>query len=455
MVFYGVLFSIAPAVSTLLRDRAEARRWSTLRTQLEFVKNTTKGLADESGYTVQDLGRRLVELFRSFYWDQMRNELRFIVVALIGADRKIYTSGHPAIDVDADILKMFMEQLNATPALVTGAPFSALDVEQLLVTGFQQNETRDLLLMKSYLVDNRIEFCVPCAHDGELYGALLFGSKARGVFSGEELTALQLAASHAAIAVRNSHLIDRTKELGELDQVKRDLINNITHEFKSPLSVVDDAVGVLLADLKNGKVKQEKIGDYLLMVRENARRLGSFIQNLLEVAKIERPDLELNRFPVNLADLVTETIGLLESSIREKNLTLEVVTVPAKAHIDAEKIKQVVYNLVANALKFTQQGGIQVKLSTTEDVVRLVVKDTGRGIEPQFLNSIFDRFFQTPESLAANTAGTGLGLAIAKGWTEAHGGRIWAESGGLEKGSTFIVELPLTGVTKVEAGQNA
>src|SRR5262249_42799369 len=146
--------------------------------------------------------------------------------------------------------------------------------------------------MNTYLISNEIDLCCPCVHDGKLYGLVLLGAKRKGIYSGEEVAALQLMASHVASAVRKCELLQLTRELYALDQMKGDLISNITHEFKSPLAIIESAIEVLMGDARKGRLDANKVTDYLVMMKNGVGNLETFIQGLLDVAKIEQAKLE-------------------------------------------------------------------------------------------------------------------------------------------------------------------
>lgn len=242
---------------------------------------------------------------------------------------------------------------------------------------------------------------------------------------------------------RYVELEKKNQELLDLDAMKKTLISNITHEFKSPLAIVDNAVGVLLGENGPKKITSAKKRKLLTMIQENTNRLGGFIQNLLNVAKIEKSKVELHRERVNVDELLREAIRAVKPLAEIKKIRIEdKILGQVSVEIDREKILQVFINLLSNAVKFTSKGGVTVSMISGDNGFRVQIKDTGMGIEPVYLRSVFDSFFRSPAANKADRKGTGLGLAIVRGWTEAHGGRVWAESDGPGYGSTFIVELP-------------
>src|SRR5262249_25588443 len=141
--------------------------------------------------------------------------------------------------------------------------------------------------------------------------------------------------------------------------------------------------------------------------------------------------IELDREKYDLHVLIREVSKLIKPLAKEKNLKIKLLLDGGKqAYIDREKIHQVIYNLLENAVKYTDRGSIEVATAEGEGMFQIFIKDTGRGIDPQHLERLFDQFYRVPEKKGSYTKGTGLGLAIAKGWTEAHGGKLRVKSNG-------------------------
>ncbi|MBK8576162.1 MAG: HAMP domain-containing histidine kinase [Elusimicrobia bacterium] len=230
--------------------------------------------------------------------------------------------------------------------------------------------------------------------------------------------------------------------LAELDRMKEDFVANVTHELRSPLAAIESYSVLIDKDIRAGRVANA--GDHLTIVRNNATRLGRFINDLLDVAKIEAKGLDVHPVSVRVADLAREVADLFAAKAGEKSIALE-LNLPADLTVwaDPDKLHQALTNLTANALKFTPiEGGVphaQVQTGT----VRLSVADTGPGIAPADRDRIFNRFEQARETRdqVKGPKGTGLGLAITKGLVEAQGGRMELTSE-LGRGSVFSIVLP-------------
>jgi signal transduction histidine kinase len=213
----------------------------------------------------------------------------------------------------------------------------------------------------------------------------------------------------------------------------------LTHELKSPLAAIESALEIINEQkkLKPGSAKEK---EFLEMIERNSTRLQRFTSDLIHVFgdKKNLGSLEM----AELNDLCQKGVDSFLSQANSKNTQIEFFPLQSNPSVscDAAKVEQVISNLVSNAVKFTDGGKIFVKLKEEPAHFLVEVGDTGKGIPPEELPYVFDRFFQGEAGRRAK--GTGIGLAIAKTWVEAHGGKIYAESEGEGKGSLFHFTLP-------------
>ncbi len=233
---------------------------------------------------------------------------------------------------------------------------------------------------------------------------------------------------------------DVTREK-EVDQIKNQLLSTVSHELRTPLASIKGFASTLLRqDVRWDEATQR---DFLRIIEEESNRLEELIDNLLDMSQLEAGALRIQREPVQLRRLVREAV---EQAQRRTELHWFVMDLPAelpRVWADARRIRQVLNNLLENAIKYAPQGG-QITVTCEEEHENVVVNiaDEGQGIPGELLDRIFDRFFQADGASTRKTGGSGLGLAIAKGIVEAHGGTIWAES--LEGlGSVFRFSLPI------------
>ncbi|MBI5240226.1 MAG: response regulator [Elusimicrobia bacterium] len=221
------------------------------------------------------------------------------------------------------------------------------------------------------------------------------------------------------------------------------LLENISHEFKNPLSVVYGySTHLLRQELTPGRAPEVRQG--LSTIRKGAERLTALLGDLLDAVKLSNRKLELQVETVGAWALIQETAAEHRLVAEAKSISLECEG-PADTGLmvraDVLRIYQVVSNLVTNALKFTRSGGsVRLSIAPEEGFVRFCVRDTGLGIAPQDLALIFERFYQAGKP-ADQQPGLGLGLEISRGLVELHGGRIWAESV-VDRGSSFYFTLP-------------
>lgn len=242
------------------------------------------------------------------------------------------------------------------------------------------------------------------------------------------------------------------EQLGELDQMKRDFVAMVTHELRSPLSAIESYANFLMEDLPAPQSSRSM--ENLLVIRNNATRLGRFVNDILDLSKIESRAMDLRLESVSVAQVFKDLLDLFTPVARERNIHLS-AQAPAdlKVSADPDKLHQVLTNLVGNALKFTPPGG-KVTLSADKEKstgappapfrARLMVSDTGPGIPPVDQQRIFDKFEQVRgiRSVVPGAKGTGLGLSIVKGLVEAQGGTVHVESQ-VGHGSSFSVTLPI------------
>lgn len=232
-----------------------------------------------------------------------------------------------------------------------------------------------------------------------------------------------------------------TESLRKLDQLKTHFFTNISHEFRTPLTLVLGQIeNVLNSDISpNQKSK-------LQVANQNAEKLLSLINQLLDLAKIETGSIKLNMEAVDLIPFLKNIFHSFESLAESKNITFQFETEckEVETEFDPEKMERLFYNLLSNALKFTEKNGT-VKLSVkleNQSKVEIKVADSGIGIPASQLPFIFDRFFQADNSVARKLEGTGIGLALAKELVELHRGEITATSTE-QKGTEFIVTFPV------------
>lgn len=258
----------------------------------------------------------------------------------------------------------------------------------------------------------------------------------------------QLISINAELTKQSKQLEDQTKKLKELDQLKSTFFANISHEFRTPLTLILNSLSDRIAAVKTFDNKSEL--DQLEVMQRNAKRLLNLINQLLDLSKLEAGHMKLangNYDLVSLLRVVHASFSSLSNS-RQINFSLSLPADRILCRFDADKLEKILYNLLSNAFKFTPVGGsIELKANIVDQLIRISVNDSGRGIPNEQLAHVFDRFYQGKQYYA-DEQGTGIGLALTKELVELHGGKIWAESN--TDGASFIFQLPLIPATGEE-----
>jgi signal transduction histidine kinase len=254
------------------------------------------------------------------------------------------------------------------------------------------------------------------------------------------------------------HLKDRTEELKiavrsteAANRAKSEFLASMSHELRTPLNAIIGFSQVLLKQFF-GKLN-EKQAQYITDVLESGEHLLSLINDILDLAKIESGKLELDLTDVNLKDLLESSMVMIKEKSLVHGIKLQCDVTEDLAGLtitaDERRLKQVMFNLLSNAAKFTPDGGkISIHGIKENDSVTVTVTDTGIGIAPADQTRIFEEFYQIRGGMKGKTPGTGLGLSVTKNIIDLHGGRIWVESEGEGKGSRFSFTIPVTADNK-------
>ena len=287
--------------------------------------------------------------------------------------------------------------------------------------------------MRSYLA-------VPM-RTGRIVGALAFGARTRN-FDAVDVTIGEGLAARAAGAIENAGLYrEATRARAEAEAANRakdEFLAMLGHELRNPLAPITTALALMaMRDQAASRERQ--------VIERQVAHLGRLVEDLLDVSRITRGRLDLDRRHVAVADVVSRSVELASPLLERRQHQL-ILDVPADLAVDGDptRLAQIMSNLLTNSGRYTPQGGrIEVRARRDGDDVVLQVADNGAGIEPDALSTIFDTFVQGRQSLARTEGGLGLGLSIVKGLVTAHGGSVAARSGGLGRGSTFEVRLPM------------
>ena len=292
----------------------------------------------------------------------------------------------------------------------------------------------------------RALLALPLLRENRLIGGLIVRRKTAGEFPPSVVDMLQTFAAQSVVAIHNAQLFreieDKGQELEIANKHKSEFLANMSHELRTPLNAIL-GYSELIIDNIYGEVP-EKIREVLERVEKNGRHLLGLINDVLDLSKIEAGRLTLTLNEYSMQDIIQTVFTSVEALAVEKNLGLK-TTVPNDLTIgkgDGQRIAQVVLNLIGNAIKFTDQGEVNVEASVSNESFLISVSDTGPGLSETDQLKIFEEFQQADGSSTRKKGGTGLGLSISKKIVEMHGGRIGVEST-LGKGSTFWFRLPI------------
>ncbi len=293
----------------------------------------------------------------------------------------------------------------------------------------------------------RAMLAVPLLREDRLFGGLVVRRKEAGWFSNPVVKLLQTFATQSVVALHNAQLFREIEKKGHELEIanthKSQFLANMSHELRTPLNAILGYTE-LIQDNIYGEVP-EKIQEVLKRLEQNGRHLLGLINAVLDLSKIEAGQLTLSLNEYSIGEVVQTVFTSVEALAAEKKLDLNVRVAPdlSIARGDEQRIVQVLLNLLGNAIKFTDEGQVQVEVTEDTDETFLVsVTDTGPGLSEADQKIIFEEFQQADNSSTREKGGSGLGLSIAKKIVEMHGGRIWVESN-VGKGSIFRFTLPV------------
>ncbi len=230
-------------------------------------------------------------------------------------------------------------------------------------------------------------------------------------------------------------------ELRSLEKIRQDFVANVSHELRTPISSIKGYAETLLEGAIEDK---DNIRDFISIIYQDSNRLASLIDDLLDLSRIESDKMKLVLLPLEVKQILTSTIGVLEKSAKEKSIAiaLDIPDGLPKVLADDKRLSQVFLNLLDNAVKYTPDNGlVKINAYAKEKFVQIDISDTGIGIPEKDLIRIFERFYRVDKARSRELGGTGLGLSIVKHIVQAHGGQVWVKSE-LGRDSTFSFTIP-------------
>jgi len=321
----------------------------------------------------------------------------------------------------------------------TGEP---AQIRNIMADASYQSRLREVVLRLGY----RSLMAVPLLREDHLLGGLVVYRNNAGEFAQPVIDLLKTFATQSALAIQNARLFreieDKGRQLENASQHKSEFLANMSRELRTPLNAII-GFSEVLAERMFGEVN-DKQAEYLADILESGRHLLSLINDILDLSKIEAGRMELEANEFYLPSVIDNALTLVRERAQRHGITVG-HTVDERLgmiHADERKVKQVLLNLLSNALKFTPEGGrISVRATVRDGLAELSVSDTGVGIAPEDEKAVFEEFRQVGTA-SKKVEGTGLGLSISRKFIELHGGEIWVKSQ-VGAGSTFAFTLPL------------
>ncbi len=318
-------------------------------------------------------------------------------------------------DLELDLFTNFRNAVNEALGLALAAAFTAAVVVSLIVSRQVVAPIRQMMFASQRIADGHYDERVDVP--GDVAGD--------GV---DELAQLALSFNQMAAKLETT------------EDMRRQLIGDVAHELRTPLTTIKGSMeglmdGVLTADVQTFQ-----------QIHRETDRLQRLIDDLQELSRVEAGAYKMDLRSREVQDLVEITKTTLIHQFEGKGVALNIELDPGLplVYVDEDRIGQVLLNLVGNALQYTPAGGVvTIRARQERDEVLVSISDTGVGIAGEHIDQIFTRFYRADSSRSRSVGGSGIGLTIAKHLTEAHGGRIWAESPGSDQGSTFTFTLPV------------
>lgn len=314
--------------------------------------------------------------------------------------------------------------------------------------GFIENDVRKIVdfLPHPLLPHTRAEMAVPLIVGSRLIGVMDLQSDKVGFFSEEAMQVQRTLASQIAVAVQNAAMyaiqVETSSKLREVDRLKSEFLASMSHELRTPLNSIIGFADVLLEGL-DGDLN-ERMEQDVGLIKDSGTHLRDLIGDILDMSKIEAGRMELRYEEIDVRRLAHDILATANPLVQEKQLELILELDEAVGTITADRtrLRQVLWNIMGNAIKFTEKGSVTLAMELEKEMVRVSIRDTGIGIKPEDIGVVFEQFRQVDGSLNRSVGGTGLGMPITKKLIELHGGQIGVESVP-GQGSTFWFTLPV------------
>ncbi|MBE2220605.1 MAG: GAF domain-containing protein [Anaerolineae bacterium] len=315
--------------------------------------------------------------------------------------------------------------------------------------GIVENDVRKIVdfLPNPLLPQTRAELAVPLIIGDSVIGVLDLQADQVDFFTEEDLNIHRTLASQIAVAVQNASLfaeqVETSEKLREVDRLKSEFLASMSHELRTPLNSIIGFADVLLEGL-DGELN-ERMEEDVRLIRDSGRHLRELIGDILDMSKIESGRMEMRYEEIDIHQMGHDILANAAPLAEAKNLALHLNISDEVDVIEADRtrLRQVLWNIMGNAIKFTEKGSVTLSVDVEENHLLVGIHDTGIGIEDEHIPIVFEQFRQIDGNLNRSVGGTGLGMPITKKLVELHGGDIWIESV-IGQGSTFWFTIPVS-----------
>jgi PAS domain S-box-containing protein len=402
------------------------------------------------GKKLSELTRNAIVIVSSYNESDSSLTIRFISGINRFLNSILQILGKTPEDVRLKVTHKYKEKLLKREHSIYPVHGGIQDITMRQMDVEQCNQLEKLLKLTGY-------YTMGLQKGGNLYGVVLIATKQGQEIREEKI--IETLLFQASIALHRKQLeneLVRAKEKAEeSDRLKSAFLANMSHEIRTPMNGILGMAQLLAIPDISADQRQE----YLELINKNSETLLNLIDDIVDVSKIEAGQMKINTKPFKLNYLFDQLYMLFSSGSNFKSKKeLEFVITKSLSddiniYSDPDRLKQIIINLIGNALKFTEKGVIEFGYQLNENKLLFFVKDTGIGISPNKLKVIFERFTQADDSLTRKFGGSGLGLAISKGLVELLGGNIWVESE-VKVGSSFYFTIPFTPALEIEEAKN-
>lgn len=349
----------------------------------------------------------------------------------------------------------------------TQKPLVQEEISLLLKDVSDKKEGARLEKLRNNMKKIEAALCLPLLIEEKIIGMIVLGNKiSKDPYSQQDIELLTSLSNQASIALQNAKLYSeikgfninlekevekRTKELSDayeelkkLDKAKSEFVSIASHQLRTPLTAIKGYISMILEN-SYGKLSA-KLKKPIENIYTSNERLIRLVNDLLNVSRIEAGRTELKREEASITELVSSIIDELKNNAGQKGIYLKLEKTKngsKNISIDKSKMRQVIMNIIDNAIRYTEKGGITVRCAAQDKKYKIEIKDTGEGMTKDEMGDLFESFSRGKAGTRFWTEGAGLGLYVAKKFVDMHNGKIWAESQGKGKGSTFHIELPI------------